>query len=152
MVAAFWVLTQLCLSAPVAITKYHSPASTTEMSFLTVLNAGSPRSRSCRLEHCWELLWWTLFCRGLTWWREKTGISSSSYEGTNLVRLGPCCLNSFKPLPPPLRPCFQIQSHWELGLSCMNTGGWETWTLRPQQWLNLPACRTLVTDIKSEEN
>lgn len=53
----------------------------------------------------------------------KTRISSSSYEGTNLVRLGPCCLNSFKPLPPPLRPYFQIQSHWELGLSCMSTGG-----------------------------
>ena len=93
------------------------------MSFLTVLNARSPSSRSGRLESCWELCdrclsavasrggerkdWYILF---FFWRHQPRQIRALLFE-------------LIYPLSPPLRPCFQIQSHWELGLSCTSTGG-----------------------------
>ena len=72
MAAASGVLTQLCLSAPVAITKYHS---------LCGFNNGNVFSHSSerwkskikarQVRALLRTLWQMLFCRGLTWWREK---------------------------------------------------------------------------------
>jgi len=61
--------------------------------------------------------------------REKTGISSSSYEGANLVRLGPCCLNSFNLCHLFSGPVSKSSHTGSWGFHVWILWGWETWTL-----------------------